>query len=281
MMHLSSPPGQMPPPNPEMVASPDANQVQIPPGVDLQPIVLHAAHIVFQNRYGGVRTTQNLLLAVLDAVVENGQWALHVPLGQDVYTGCYEVDGKPNIPIAIWDAYQFFLSVRGRAQINLRLRHATEYLTNLAKRSGTGGGTILCLSDKPLGIAPIPGLDKELPLADHLDAAVDFVYNVLRLKLVTAERIREFATDAVDEGETDYLLTQDHVATLHREGQHRTLDLLADDASAAVGVCREAREVMTAIFAVAEAHVRQAGGTILTISSLSSQQQPASESVMH
>lgn len=278
-MHPFSPPGPVPPAKPVLIPSPAANQQH---NGDLQAILVHSVHTILQTRYHGVLTTSNVLLAVLDAVVEcvatHCRSMEQPPLADEVYTGGVRVDDHPNIPVAIWDAYNFYRSVGGRDPIDLRHRHAMEYLTNLVKRrgmGGVGGGTLIGLSSKNIGIAPVPGLEKEVLLADHVAALVDFVYNVLRLKLATTEEIRAFVHTDVAEGATLYLLTQEHVAELIREGQHRAPDLMDDDVRAAMQVCREVRQVMTAIFDVAEAHVRQSGGTVLTISSVA-----ATESTM-
>jgi hypothetical protein len=267
-----SPPGHVP--NPDLIPSPAANQHH--GDADLDVTMVHMAHTILHARYGGVLTTQTIALSVLEAVVTCPPQRVNGETLPGTYVGGYLIENARNVPIAIWDAYLYYRSVQNREQIDLRRDHAVEYLTNLIKRGGPLGGTVIGISDKYLGIAPVPGLEKELPLPDNVEALVDFVANVLRLELKTADEIIVFIKGAVEEGETTHLLCAEHVATLNAEGQHRLPDLSGTDVHAAVTVCREVREVFTAIFAVAENAVRRGGGTVLTISSLSL----ASESVM-
>ena len=108
---------------------------------------------------------------------------------------------------------------------------APEFATNMSK---LGANEVKLVTSKFLGMRKLPGdaavintrdIDeddgKELDTYSYVDAyTVDFLYNVLRLKLRTADDIMRFVDNPLPANCVGYLLTEDEVDLLIANGFH-------------------------------------------------------------
>jgi hypothetical protein len=118
-----------------------------------------------------------------------------------------------------------------------------EYATNMS----WSNGTLNLVTTKYVGMEVLPGTETIMDDAPSpSDALIDFLFNVLRLKLCTVKDIQEFVNQDVFRRAKAYLLSDDDVRTLVAQGIHERFD---DEAIAdSMMVVQECEKTMRALF---------------------------------
>jgi hypothetical protein len=134
------------------------------------------------------------------------------------YFGAMDL-GAPSIPHAILDEFVFYKEVcagpSAIAAVDTTLD--AEFLTNLRLVDGT----LSTVTVKYIGMQPNFSMESVVQ-ADHKPDSflVDFIFNVLKLELVTPAQIETFLTQELYPNVTGYLLSSEQVDVLLERGEH-------------------------------------------------------------